>query len=297
MLKHRLTLGPILIAGLIGIVWLDELVRARWDLPGLVFGALVLVAGVGAGRELAGVFRAGGIRSSTFITTLAIALGVVAMGAGPHVGAEVNRAALVAAAAALALATAMVYDSRGQSVNGAISSAAVTLLSFVYVGLLGGLFILILVEHSGWVVLGVLLATKSCDIGAYFTGSAIGRRKLIPWLSPGKTWEGLAGGVVTSAVVGAALAPLTANESIPLTLAWWEGALLGAVFGLVGQLGDLAASLLKRDAGVKDYAQTLPGFGGVMDVADSPLLVAPVAYWLLWMMGSSPAVAAGAGFP
>jgi phosphatidate cytidylyltransferase len=145
-------------------------------------------------------------------------------------------------------------------------------------------------DYSGWVMLGVVLITKCYDIGAYFTGRFFGRHKLIPWLSPGKTWEGLAGGVAASALAGIAAAYLAAHTDTKLLpITWWQGSLIGAVFGLIGQAGDLVASLLKRDAGLKDYSRALPGFGGIMDVADSPLLVAPVAYWLLLLFSASAA--------
>jgi phosphatidate cytidylyltransferase len=120
-----------------------------------------------------------------------------------------------------------------------------------------------------------------CDTGAYFTGRAIGRHKLIVWLSPGKTWEGLIGGVITSSLVGLLFAWLSQRflspgDHVPLHL----GAIWGCIFGLVGQFGDLMKSLLKRGAGIKDSSSLLPGLGGVLDVLDSPLMVAPVAYWL-----------------
>ncbi|MHC4589988.1 MAG: phosphatidate cytidylyltransferase, partial [Planctomycetota bacterium] len=111
-------------------------------------------------------------------------------------------------------------------------------------------------SHSAWIVVGVVVATKACDTGAYFTGRAVGRHKLIPWLSPGKTWEGLIGGVALATAVGLALAAAS-------------------------RLGDLAVSLFKRGAGMKDSSTMLPGLGGVLDVLDSPLMVAPVAYWIL----------------
>jgi len=130
----------------------------------------------------------------------------------------------------------------------------------------------------------VLLITKSMDIGAYFTGRSIGRHKLIPWLSPGKTWEGLFGGVAVAAAVGAGAASFSHHARLDFPVLWWHGAVFGAFLGLIGQAGDLLASLLKRDAGMKDYSQRLLGFGGVLDVIDSPLLVAPIAYWCLtWL--------------
>jgi phosphatidate cytidylyltransferase len=134
-------------------------------------------------------------------------------------------------------------------------------------------------HHSVWLLLWIVLTTKSSDIGAFATGKAMGRHKLILWLSPGKTWEGLIGGVVLSAAVGAAglwVLGHWPSEAVP---APWTGAFAGVLFGLTGVVGDLIASLFKRDAGLKDAGQVLPGFGGVLDVLDSALLVAPVAFW------------------
>jgi phosphatidate cytidylyltransferase len=112
----------------------------------------------------------------------------------------------------------------------------------------------------------------------------MGKRKLIPWLSPGKTWEGLIGGLVVSSAVGAAGVWAASEAGVALgprlDLAEWQGAAIGFVFGLVGQCGDLFASLLKRDAGIKDASSRLPGFGGILDVIDSPIVVAPVAWWV-----------------
>jgi phosphatidate cytidylyltransferase len=111
---------------------------------------------------------------------------------------------------------------------------------------------------------------------------AIGRHKMITWLSPKKSWEGLAGGVVTATLVGAGLAHLSgslldAADHIP----WWLGAIGGALAGFIGHAGDLAESAFKRDAGLKDSGRTLPGMGGVLDVLDSPLFTGPLVYWLL----------------
>ena len=108
---------------------------------------------------------------------------------------------------------------------------------------------------------------------------AFGRRKLIPWLSPGKTWEGLFFGLLTAAAVGAACAPFI-DERRGYALTWYKAAVFGAIIGGVGQLGDLLESMMKRDAEVKDSGSSLPGFGGILDVTDSPLLAAPFAYLL-----------------
>jgi phosphatidate cytidylyltransferase len=152
----------------------------------------------------------------------------------------------------------------------------------VYLGLMTGFFLALRRWHTAWLIVGIILTTKSMDTGAFFAGRAFGRRKLIPWLSPGKTWEGLIGGLALASLVGAVLAAvsdvlLDPYEHVPI----WLGAVCGVVFGVVGQAGDLTMSLLKRGAGLKDSSKLLPGLGGALDVLDSPLMVAPVAFWLL----------------
>ncbi|MFZ4575741.1 MAG: phosphatidate cytidylyltransferase, partial [Phycisphaerales bacterium] len=175
----------------------------------------------------------------------------------------------------------LTYYSKDKNVTGVLSATGVTLLSYVYLGLTFGFLLAIRKDYSAWVLMWVLLVTKACDIGAYFTGKAVGKHKLAVWVSPGKTWEGLIGGVVLSSVVSiVGLKVMAARQMLPWTgLA--EAVVAGVLFAIVGQLGDLAKSLLKRDAGMKDSGQVLPGFGGVIDIIDSPLLVTPVAFWWL----------------
>ncbi len=124
-----------------------------------------------------------------------------------------------------------------------------------------------------------IFVTKSADIGAYFTGRLIGKHRMSPVISPKKTWEGLAGGVVLSIVVAVALNRLVA----PVLGSDIRAAGFGVVVGLAGVLGDLAESLIKRDCRQKDASRRVPGFGGVLDVVDSVLFAAPVAYW--WLLG------------
>src|SRR5690606_40729358 len=97
-----------------------------------------------------------------------------------------------------------------------------------------------------------------------------------------KTWEGLVIGMLTAGAVGMGLAPFIEPglPEGPDALLWYQGLILGIVLGGIGQLGDLLESLMKRDAGVKDSGGLIPGFGGILDVIDSPLLAAPFAYLL-----------------
>ena len=164
---------------------------------------------------------------------------------------------------------------------------ACTLLAIVYLGVGAALLLTIRLNWGVPMLLIFLVGVKGTDSGAYFTGKAFGRHKLIAWLSPGKTWEGLIGGMA----VGAGLAALAAyicdicGTGIA-DLSLWKVAVFGAVVGLAGQFGDLCESLLKRSASVKDSGAVLPEFGGILDVLDSPLLAAPIGMVVLGIMNA-----------
>jgi phosphatidate cytidylyltransferase len=166
----------------------------------------------------------------------------------------------------------------------AIHHMAGTVLATLYLGGLAWFLMALRVKHAGrhlfqgstMILVMILLVVKATDIGAFFGGRALGRHKLIPWLSPGKTWEGLMCGVLFSALVGAVLARFIGLPDYRLT--WWKGLIFGGVLGGIGQAGDLLESLMKRDAEVKDSGALVPGFGGILDIIDSPLLAAPFAY-------------------
>jgi len=127
-------------------------------------------------------------------------------------------------------------------------------------------------QHGPYYVLYFILVTKFSDTGAYMVGSLIGRHKMIPRISPGKTWEGMFGACLFAAIVGSLFA-LAVEGLSPL-----QGALFGIVFAFAGQLGDLAESMLKRDSELKDSGSKVPGFGGALDVLDSPIATAAPAY-------------------
>ncbi|MGA1223951.1 MAG: phosphatidate cytidylyltransferase [Phycisphaerales bacterium] len=286
MLWQRLITGPLLIAAILGIVWLDASLEAdlvaRGAPPGLVLFALCLLLAALIARELVSFLRAADIPASTPTAMLAACLGVVGVAGSTQFASRVEVAGALSTALALALLMALLRMARDRDPKGSLMLAGGTLLAGVYGGVLLGFWLLIRLEHSPWLLVGAVLTTKSCDIGAYFTGMSIGRHKMIPWLSPKKTWEGLAGGIITASAVGALLAHLSTTHGEGADrLPWWIGAISGALVAVFGQAGDLAESAFKRDAGVKDSGRTIPGMGGVLDVLDSPLFAAPVVYWLL----------------
>jgi phosphatidate cytidylyltransferase len=286
MLWQRLITGPLLIATILGLVWLDgrleEASVARGLPPGLVLLGLSALLSLAIAREVARFLRSAGLPASTGSCIVAALLGLCGTVGAALVKEPISASGMVATATAMMLVVALLRMARGRDPQGSLMLAGGTLLAGVYGGVLLGFWMLVRLEHSAWLLVAAILTTKSCDTGAYFTGMAIGRHKMIPWLSPKKSWEGLVGGVVTATAVGAAFAHFSSalpntTDHVPI----WVGAVGGALVALVGQAGDLAESAFKRDAGLKDSGRMIPGMGGVLDVLDSPLLTGPVVYWLL----------------
>jgi phosphatidate cytidylyltransferase len=174
--------------------------------------------------------------------------------------------------------------------EGSIVNAALAIFAMVYVGgLMSFLAKLRLdVEPGLFAFLSVPVIVKLADTGAYATGRIFGRHKMTPLLSPGKTWEGAIGGVffgcLGSWLAFRYLLP-SMRTTTPLFEPHWIGVIAyGLALTLAGMHGDLAESLLKRDMQRKDSSTWLPGLGGVLDIIDSVLIAAPVAY-LFWEMG------------
>lgn len=290
-MHKRLLLGPLMIALLVAGVALDQVLDRQplpaalggregrtWP-PGSLLTVICLAVAVAAARELAGLLKDKGIEASKRVMTFAAVLGLLVSCMVPHAAGATAAVALVSTAAVAVLSFAMVFYSRRKTVEGVIASTGGALLSFVYLGLMFGFLLAIRREFTAWTLLWVLFVTKSCDTGAYFTGRAIGRHKLIPWLSPGKTWEGLAGGLLASGLIALVAGGMLPNVRPGVGRIGLVG--IGMLLGLAGQAGDLLESIIKRDAGAKDSGKTIPGFGGVLDVLDSPLLAAPLAFWWL----------------
>lgn len=161
-----------------------------------------------------------------------------------------------------------------------LTGIGVTLLGPLYIAFLGGFLVSTRVGFEDHLYLSThllgyyFLVLMGSDTGAYFTGKAIGKHKLIPHISPGKTWEGLIGGFVVAAAF-AALATFWFFPELP----YQASIPLAVVMSAVGVLGDLFESAMKRGAGAKDAASVLPGHGGFLDRLDSLLLNAPILYY------------------
>lgn len=164
-----------------------------------------------------------------------------------------------------------------------------TLLGIVYVSLMFNFYTKLLLrwdEGDGrYLLFYMILIVKVTDMVAYFTGCSLGRHKLIPRISPAKTWEGCAGGVLGGLATSLIFWWVADGQIGPVTFPIAHAVILGIVLPIVGILGDLFESLLKRAAAVKDSGTVLKGMGGVMDVLDSLLFAAPVLYVFILLTG------------
>jgi phosphatidate cytidylyltransferase len=156
--------------------------------------------------------------------------------------------------------------------DGALANCGISCFSLLYLGFLGAFVLGIRIDEGPWAFLTFICVVKSSDIGAYTFGKLFGKHKLSPRVSPKKTWEGLAGAIAAAVMVSMAFA--VAFDIIKV----WLAPIFGACMAVIGQLSDLAESMLKRDAQQKDSSNRVPGFGGILDVIDSLLFAAPVAY-------------------
>ncbi len=264
-------------------------------LGGWTLGVLMaLVAGV-ATAEFYALGRARGARPFALVGVTA-SMGLVLLAAWAPAVVELAPAAFVLVIAlALGLPALSVW-SRWPGGTPAQDSA-VTLLGVLYVGgalafvpILRALPTALIPElgsrwWAGAFVLLPLLATWAGDSAAYFVGRAVGRHKLAPLASPGKTVEGALAGLAGAALAGAALVGWSGANLEALNLGPVAGAWMGLVVGAAAQVGDLAESVLKREAGVKDSGRLLPGHGGMLDRVDSLLFAFPVTWTLLAAMG------------
>jgi CDP-diglyceride synthetase len=140
------------------------------------------------------------------------------------------------------------------------------------------------VPSGGLLLLLPVLITWASDIGAFAVGRAMGRHKLIPSVSPGKTVEGAIGGLLASMLVAWVYTRFLLSPTAHLGFSRWGVLVFGALVSIAAQIGDLAESLLKREAGVKDSSKIIPGHGGILDRFDSLLFVMPIAYVGLGLM-------------
>ena len=273
MLKQRLVYGILMIVVFTAVVavdhWLGPLVEAEGTILCLLIAGLVILAQL----ELAGLVERTGAR---VFKPIAIA-GSLLLATGWYLQQIFARGwefylFYVLFVLVSFLLTVFLYQAIRYGTSRVITNCGANFFSIFYVGLLMGFVLGIRIEFGALALLMFVFVVKSADIGAYIFGRLWGRRKFSPIISPGKTWEGMGGAVVLAAVVSSIFASVCGIMPVRLAV------IFGVVFAFIGQFGDLAESMIKRDAEQKDAADKVPGFGGILDVIDSPLAAAPFAY-------------------
>ncbi len=183
--------------------------------------------------------------------------------------------ALITATAVTALVTMLWLLRRG--VEGYVQNATASVFTLIYIPFLGSFVALLLAEDGSDGVKGIVtfvVITVASDIGGYVAGVLFGKHPMAPVISPKKSWEGFAGSALACVAAGVLLVVLLLDSD------WWIGVVLGLIAVVMATLGDLCESVMKRDLGIKDMSQIIPGHGGLMDRLDSLLAtIAPI--WLV----------------
>jgi phosphatidate cytidylyltransferase len=257
------------------------------------WGAALLAAGIGVAclREFYRMARADGSRPFSAAVYVLGPLWLLASEWELSGGTPLNVNLVLPAAAAIIV---MLLQLTRKSNDNAIANVAVTLFGLIYCFLLPGVFLHLLrleLAPGGWPMDGIefmtvcVFAAKAADVGALMIGGRWGRSKMIPRLSPGKTWEGAAGGLALSVVLLQFMV-FTAPRMALARLGTGRLILLSLVLTAAGMAGDLAESAFKRGGRRKDAGSGVPGFGGMLDLVDSLILAAPAMYLFLLLCGA-----------
>jgi len=262
MLKKRVITALCGIPLLVAAVWFDE--------PVYWFTVLAAVAGLLAAVEfyrLTGVSKVMPLYAGGLLLTLLFII-------YPHFNCSWNIPPvplLLTAAVAFTLIILVFLPDK----EGLFHSWAWTMGGILYIGWLLGLLVALRLDAGrDWLFLP-LFATFGSDTAAYFIGKAIGRHKMAPGISPGKTWEGAAAGLFGAVIISLLF---ILNTPLQLPLNYWQAIVLGLLISVFGQLGDLVESRLKRNFSVKDSGNLMPGHGGLLDRLDSILFAGVVVY-------------------
>lgn len=259
------------------LVAIPVLVAAIVWLPPWVFLAILGAASLLAADELLAMARATGIPVGRWLPLIAVGGVLTASWLWGLTG-----MAVAAVTAVLVLPTAQLASRTAPS--GGLSGSAVAVMSALYIGLCGACLGWLRVVPEGDLGIRLVFFFLACiwvgDSGAYYVGSAIGRHKMSPRISPNKTWEGLAGGAATTFAAAA-----LAKVFFSLPFSWPHTAALAAILAVAAPVGDLIESQFKRDTKVKDSSALIPGHGGLLDRTDSLLYAAPPVLGYLVAVG------------
>jgi len=284
MLKYRLLFGTLMTIFFTTVVifdgWLDGSLTASAADDAPVQGTIlcILVAGIIIPAQLELSRLAAAKNLKIFIPVSIIASIVFASSWYWQQLFEVPPETYLIFLSTFVLLALLLYQYMRYGTSAVLANCGANYFSIVYLGLLSSFVLAIRLDFGLWPLLMFIFVIKSADIGAYAIGAPFGRHKFSPEISSSKTWEGMAGAVAAAVIVAIIFARIFGIMS------WWLALIFGLCFAFIGQLGDLVESMIKRDAEQKDSASNVPGFGGILDIIDSPLLAAPFAY-LFFMFG------------
>jgi phosphatidate cytidylyltransferase len=285
MIKQRLIFGTLMTFFFAGVVifdgWLDgSLTASATDnkaIQGTIFCILIAILVIPAQLEFSKLAKAKGINVFTPLVTVVSILFATSWYWFQFIAFEREVCFLLLAVFALfglLLAQYLRYGTMG-----VLANCGASCFSIIYLGILSAFVPVIRIEYGVWPLLMFVFVVKFSDIGAYTIGSLFGKHQFSPKISPKKSWDGMGG-----AVVFAVLLALLFSRAFGI-MGWMSAVVFGICFAFIGQLGDLAESLIKRDTGHKDSSNNVPGFGGMLDVIDSPLAAAPFAYLFFRLSG------------
>jgi phosphatidate cytidylyltransferase len=282
MVRYRLFFGTLMTLLFTAVVvldgWLDGSLTSLADdkpVQGTIFCILIILLIVPGQFELSKLAAAKNLKIFLPVSVTASVLFAISRYFQQLV--EFQPGTYLSLLSAFVLLALLLYQYKFHGTSGVLANCGANYFSILYLGLLSSFCVAIRIEFGLWPLLMFIFVVKSADIGAYSIGSMFGKHKFSPKISPGKTWEGMGG------AVGAAIIVAICFSLICDIMLLWPAVIFGLAFAFIGQLGDLAESMIKRDSEQKDSANKVPGFGGVLDIVDSPLVAAPLAYlFFMW---------------
>lgn len=280
MLRYRLLFGILMTVFFTAVVVFDGWLDGSLPVQGTVLCILIALLAIPAQLELSKLAAAKNLKifiPVSIIASILFATSRYWQQEYWHRFVEIRPETYLIFLSALVLLALLLYQYLSYGTSGVLANCGASYFSILYLGLLSSFCVMIRLEFGLWPLLMFVFVVKSADIGAYSIGSLFGKHKFSPKISPSKSWEGMAGAVAMAVVVAILFAVITAIYDI-IIMAWWLAVIFGVCFAFIGQIGDLVESMMKRDAEQKDSANNVPGFGGILDIIDSPLVAAPFGY-------------------
>jgi phosphatidate cytidylyltransferase len=275
MLRYRLLFGILMTVFFTAVVIFDGWLDGSLAVQGTVFCILISLLAIPAQLELSKLAAAKNLKIFIPVSIIASILFATSRYWQQEYWQriiEIRPDTYLIFLSAFVLLALLLYQYLSYGTSGVLANCGASYFSILYLGLLSSFCVSMRLEFGLRPLLMFVFVVKSADIGAYSIGSLFGKHKFSPKISPSKSWEGMGGAVAAAMIVAVGFA-LSCDIMV-----WWSAVIFGVCFAFIGQIGDLVESMMKRDAEQKDSANNVPGFGGILDITDSPLVAAPFGY-------------------